>query len=112
MVSDDWGWEVPEEENDWYHNANYEWRTKLVKADSLPETELRQETTGFDITGAHGHPLWRAYHGLGAGRCWNFEDHWLGLGTLITWVAWIGRGASDVQCGHSVVDQDRCCQAA
>ena len=47
-MSDDWGWDVPD--NDWYDNTNYEWRSSLIKADTVPVIEVTDE--GIDITGA------------------------------------------------------------
>lgn len=49
MMSDDWGWEVPEQ--DWWVNTDYEWRSHLVKADVTPMLELEEKDHALDITG-------------------------------------------------------------
>lgn len=53
MVSDDWGWGVPED--DWYNPTDYEWRSREIKAESLPvhEDKNEAEQEGYDITGGH-----------------------------------------------------------
>ena len=49
MMSDDWGWQVPEQ--DWWVDTEYEWRSHLVSADQPPVVEITDE--GLDITGQH-----------------------------------------------------------
>ncbi|KAK9813880.1 hypothetical protein WJX73_003222 [Symbiochloris irregularis] len=58
MMSDDWGWELPEE--DWWVNTEYEWRSHLVKTDAPPMLELEDKDHALDITGepaGSGEPL-------------------------------------------------------